>query len=108
MADDPTELDISRTSEPKYFYSNYAAITAAPEEFIFRFCIRDPDEPARIKELARVFITLGHAKRLVSAMARSLKLYEENFGEIVADPISHATPALKRKLGITDEESESK
>lgn len=37
-------------------------------------------------EVARVYLTLAHAKRLVIAMARSLKAHEELFGEINADP----------------------
>lgn len=90
------------TSETVRLYSNYAAVSATPEEVILRFCQRDMKDPNRVIEIARVFLSLPHAKRLVIAMGRSLKSYEEIFGEVPADPVQTLTPEVRKKLGVTD------
>jgi hypothetical protein len=107
MADDQTILTASQpepTSTPQtlHLFANYTALTATPEEFILRFCLRDLGDPDKATEIARVFITLGHAKRLVSAMARSLKAYEDLFGKVADDPAQHLTPEGRAVLGIKE------
>lgn len=87
------------------FYSNYAGLATTPEEFILRFGERDLKN-ARVVEVARVYLSFPHAKRLVIAMARSLKAHEEIFGEIIADPLNALSPDLKKRIGLEDTETE--
>lgn len=77
-------------------YSNYAGVQTTSEEFIFRFCQRDMNEPARPIEVARIYVSMGHAKRLLAAMAKTLQAHEELFGEIPAQPA--LTPEGKKIL----------
>jgi hypothetical protein len=81
-------------------YCNYVGMAATTEEFILRFCERDLDDPTKATELVRVFLSLAHAKRLVVAMARSLKGYEDIFGEIETDPVKGLSDDARTKLGI--------
>lgn len=107
MSADQTDQIITQpepiaTPQTLQLYANYTSLTATPEEFILRFCLRDLNDPTKATELARVFVTLPHAKRLVSAIARSIKAYEEIFGDVPVDPIQHLTPAGRIKLGVED------
>ena len=95
----PEPEEDSRTER---YYSNYAALAVTPEEFILRFGERNLKDPNKIIEAARVYLSLPHAKRLVIAMARSLKAHEETFGEIVTDPVASLDAETKKKLGITE------
>jgi hypothetical protein len=94
------EPEPTPTPQTVHLYANYTALTASPEEFILRFCLRDFNDPSKATELARVFVSLGHAKRLVIALARSIKSYEELFGEITADPLQRLTPEGRTRLGV--------
>jgi len=94
------QVQVLSSPDTQVIYSNYTAVTAAPEEFIMRFCIRNVDDPATAMETIRVFLTLAHAKRLVLAMARSVKAYEDLFGEIPIEPTEHLTEEGRARLGI--------
>ena len=82
-------------------YSNYASVAAAPEEFVFRFCVRDVDNDQAATETARIYLPVGHAKRLFLAMGRTLKAYENLFGEIAIEP--QLTAEGRKAMGLTDE-----
>lgn len=82
-------------------YANYAAVSSTPEEFVFRFCQRSLEGDERPKEVARIFVSLNHAKRLLIAMGRTLQVYEEMFGEIPIE--ATLTPEGKKKLANQQE-----
>ena len=84
------------------YYSNYTGISVTSEEFVLRFSERDMKDPDKVIETARIYLGLPHAKRLVIAMARSLKAHEATFGEIITDPVAALDPETKKKLGITE------
>jgi|SRR5882724_9195730 len=85
-------VTITNQPEPKpdsktvAIYSNYAAVFSASEEFIIRFCQKSLDDGERPVELARIYLTLSHAKRLMMAMARTIEQYETLFGQINIEP----------------------
>lgn len=111
MSDEKTEnvaqqLEPEPNSQTMRFYSNFAGIAATPEEFILRFGERDLKDHNKVIEAARVYLSFPHAKRLVIAMARSLKAHEEVFGEIIPDPITGLSAEVKKKLGIEDSEKQ--
>jgi hypothetical protein len=108
MAEGPQYLKVDAQPEPEEdsgtarYYSNYAALTITPEEFVLRFGERDLKDANKVREAARVYLNLHHAKRLVIAMTRSLKAYEQTFGEIVADPVASLDAETKKKFGIPE------
>jgi len=63
----------------KGIYANMVQIGHGPEEFILDFMNIFP--PSGIIS-ARVILSPGHMKRVVSAMQDNLKKYEEQFGTI--------------------------
>jgi hypothetical protein len=95
-----TQPEPQSTAQTLRVYCNYAGMAATPEEFILRFCDRDLDDSNKATEIVRVFLSLPHAKRLVIAMARALKGYEEIFGEIKADLVTGLSEESKTKLGV--------
>lgn len=109
MPDDP----IAYISEPKLysdsrtaiFYSNYTAVTMTPDEIIFRFAGRDLEDAAKALEVARIVVSPAHAKRLLTVLANIIKIYETNFGELVADPLQRLTPEGRKNLGIEESQS---
>jgi hypothetical protein len=82
-------------------YSNYAAVTATPEEFILRWCQREVGDPTKPIERVRVYISLWHAKRLLAALARTIQTHEELFGPIEERAL---TPEAQKKFGIEKQE----
>ncbi len=62
-------------------YSNNMSITHTREEFVLDFLMVAP--PAG-SVTARIILSPGHAKRVVSALAENLRKYEETYGTIRA------------------------
>lgn len=60
-------------------YSNNMSIAHTREEFVLDFLMVAP--PAG-SVTARIILSPGHAKRVVSALAENLRKYEESFGTI--------------------------
>ena len=111
MPDDETpelhrpEPKLHSDSRTRVFYSNYTALTMTPDEVIFRFAERDLEDPGRALEVARLFVSPGHAKRILAVLANIVRIYETNFGEILADPVERLTPEGRKKLGLDRSES---
>jgi len=61
------------------FYSNMARILNTQEEFVFDFLNIVP--PQGIVG-ARVFMSPGHAKRMVDVLQANISKYEEQYGKI--------------------------
>lgn len=92
-------------SRTMIFYSNYTAVTMTPDEVIFRFAGRDLEDPANALEVARLVVSPGHAKRILTVLANIVRIYEMNFGEIVADPLQRLTPEGRKNLGVDESQS---
>jgi hypothetical protein len=96
--------DPDPTPQTVKIYSNYAGVQITAEEFIIRFAERDPRDVGKATEIARVYVSLQHAKRLAIAMIRTIRAHEEVFGLIAEDPIKKLSPEAKAKLGIEETE----
>lgn len=103
MEENPKELrqlEVEYSPNIQPLHSNFVSINMTFEEVILHFCERDMEDDSKASELARIYITPSHAKRLVVAMARSIKTYEENFGTIIINPLEHLTPLGRERVGI--------
>jgi hypothetical protein len=87
-------------------YANVCNITATPEEVFLHFGQRDADNPMEARSIEKLCLSLPHAKRLAIALAQTLKIVEEAFGPIVADPAARLTPEIRRQLGLPPAEGE--
>jgi len=87
------ELQIKANDEElKGRYANLAMINHTKEEFSIDFINLVPPQG---QLLSRVFMSPGHAKRLLSALGDNLNKYEKEFGKIEeADPV-------KKEIGFT-------
>ncbi len=69
-------------------YSNSMLVAHGPEEFIMDWLLQSPNG-AHL--LARIIVSPGHMKRIISALEDNLNKYEEAFGAVRAaeppDPI---------------------
>ena len=76
-------------------YSNFARVTATPEEVIIDFCLNpNPFQPGRqeINVSLRLITNFYTAKRLFTALGMSLQRHEQNFGPIELDVRRRAHP----------------
>ena len=71
-------------------YANYMFVVHTKEEFILDFMVMTPPVGS---VTARVIISPGHMKRMISALTENLKKYESKFGKLTeaAEP---AKPAM--------------
>ncbi|MFH2043379.1 MAG: DUF3467 domain-containing protein [Acidobacteriota bacterium] len=95
------DIKITNTPQQITFYSNVAQIIISNEEVIIRFGLREPENPQSGTGVATAYLGLAHAKRLASALGRSINQYEKTFGEIIADPLGKLTPEQIEKIGIS-------
>lgn len=82
MAEKPTKREV-KVSFPENLrggvYSNNMVITHTKEEFILDFMMITPPVGS---VTARVIISPGHMKRMVSAFRANLEKYESKFGKL--------------------------
>lgn len=80
----PKEIKIKITDDVlKGVYANNMAVAHTREEFLLDFINIFP--PGGIVN-ARVIISPGHLKRIITALKDNMKKYEEKFGEIKEAP----------------------
>ncbi len=72
-------------------YSSNCIINATPEEIVVGFA-RDvqPERSAMVTIESRIIMSPWAAKRLVIALARTLRTFEEVYGELEVDPRKRA------------------
>ena len=75
-------------------YSNSMVVSHTREEFIMDFMMVAPPTGAVI---ARIIMSPGHLKRVISALRDNLSKYEKKFGSIEA---AAEPPAPKGKMGF--------
>jgi hypothetical protein len=93
--------------EQKVTYANLGRVIVSPEEVTLHFGIRKQDDLNVADGVAKIFITLSHAKRLVIAWTKILQQHEELFGEIVIDPLKKLTPKGKEFLEKAKENNDT-
>ncbi|MFH1597540.1 MAG: DUF3467 domain-containing protein [Patescibacteria group bacterium] len=65
----------------KGFHANMMAVAHSKEEFVLDYINVYPWQKSGIVG-ARIILTPGHLKRIISALAENLKKYEKQFGKI--------------------------
>jgi len=82
MADKPAQQEV-KISFPENLrggvYSNNMVITHTKEEFVFDFMMVTPPIGS---VTARVILSPGHTKRMLSALKSNLDKYEARFGKV--------------------------
>jgi hypothetical protein len=94
-----------RDNEPIY-YANIASIYATPEEVSIHFGLRVEGDENHGNGIAKIYLSLPHAKRLAGTLIAVINNYERNFGKIHDDPAKLLTDEGRKLLGLV-EESES-
>ena len=84
MADTPAPADA-----PKPVYANVVELTTGPYDIVLDFGFRGPESIRQGPEggyevVARVAMSLAHAKSMLPLLARVIADYEENVGPITA------------------------
>ena len=70
-------------------YANVVQMAIGPFDMVLDFGFRSPEEAARGEEgsydvVARVAMSVGHAKSMIPLLAKLIAEYEEKFGPIPA------------------------
>jgi hypothetical protein len=91
-AEDPNQLVqaelVLDDSQAHAAYSNFARVTATPEEVILDFALNpNPFQQGRqeVKVTQRLILNFYTAKRLASALVMTLQRHEGTFGQIELD-----------------------
>jgi hypothetical protein len=77
------------TDPPQPVYANIVQMTIGPFDMVLDFGFRSPEEAARGQEggydtVARVAMSVGHAKSMIPLLAKLIAEYEEKVGPIPA------------------------
>jgi hypothetical protein len=98
MSQQPNQQQIQikiSDEDMKGFYSNLMQIVHSKEEFIFDFANVMGQQGV---VGSRIFMSPGHAKRILAALTENLKKYEEQFGTINEG----SSPAQNSEFGFTN------
>jgi hypothetical protein len=100
---DPVSTEVTLSDrEAHAAYSNFARVTATPEEVIIDFALNPNPFQMGKQELRvsqRLIMNLFTAKRLCSALAMTLQRHEQTFGAIELDVRRRATGATAPGTG---------
>lgn len=76
----PTAIQVNTGDEmSRGRYSNNMLITHSPEEFMLDWLLNSPSGTHLV---ARVIVSPGHLKRIITALQESLAKYEARFGQV--------------------------
>lgn len=78
-------------------YANTSRLSIATEEVVILFGLRDTDNPTKAKNIAKIYLSLPHTKRIASVLAILIKNYEAEYGEIEADPAARSEQVRKKQ-----------
>jgi len=107
QSDNPEISTINTGTDEYVFYSNIASVSATPEEAFIHFGLRTDKEPNRGIGVARAYLSLPHAKRLLNALATVIAGYERTFGTIEVDTAKRLTPEGRELLQVQATEGEN-
>ncbi len=76
------------TEPPTVVYANVVNMTVGPYDLVMDFGFKTPEQTAKgspdYEIVARVAMSLGHAKSMLPLLARVIQSYETQVGEITA------------------------
>lgn len=92
--------EVTIHDDPKQFvgYANINGITFTPEEVIMHLALRRPDSPSEADGVAKIYLGLPHAKRIMIALAQLITQHETFFGEINVNPDTRLTEMGRKHL----------
>ncbi|HZG52773.1 MAG TPA: DUF3467 domain-containing protein [Pyrinomonadaceae bacterium] len=92
--------EITIYDSPQQFvgYANINGITFTPEEVVMHLGLRRLENLNEADGVAKIYLNLPHAKRIMLALAHLIERHEMFFGEINADPGSRLTDAGRKHL----------
>lgn len=79
-------------------YADIVAIRVTPDEAVFHFGLRKESDPNEAIGIAKMYVSIPHAKRIAHVLTTSLKEYEHMFGEIKTDVKDRLTPEGQKGL----------
>jgi hypothetical protein len=98
----PTEVNLN-DKNAHAAYSNFARVTATPEEVIIDFALNPNPFQTGKQEIDvnhRLIMNFYTAKRLCSALLMTLQRHEQTFGPIELDVRRRAQPAPTASAGV--------
>ncbi|MGI9105026.1 MAG: DUF3467 domain-containing protein [Pyrinomonadaceae bacterium] len=93
-----TEIIIYDSPQQFVGYANINGITLTPEDAIMHLGLRRPDSPNEADGVAKIYLGLPHAKRIMLALLQLITQHEQFFGEIQTDPGMRLTDAGRKQL----------
>lgn len=92
-----TRINIQRVESSDYQerYANIFFVASTQEEMGIEFGTFMPPNQQQVKVYERVYVNYYTAKRLLSAIARSVQQYEAQFGVLEVDPRKRAQEAAE-------------
>lgn len=103
MAEPPTAQDVKLLVEdnPQQFvgYATDTGLSISAEEVVLHFGLRMAAQggPMSVSGVAKLYLSLPHAKRLANVLARTIESYESTLGEIESDPNARLLRVLQEK-----------
>jgi hypothetical protein len=79
-------------------YADLVEIKVTAEEAVFHFGLRKESNPNEAVGIAKMYVSVAHAKRIARILTNSLKEYEHMFGEIKTDVKDRLTPEGQKWL----------
>ena len=88
-------------------YTNMCGVQFGPEDVLLQFAIRDTSERNNGYAVGRVYSNMSNMKRLIFILNKSLKEFEDLFGEIPMDVMERITPEGKRRMQEQQEKKDN-
>lgn len=107
MKDFPNDVAIHDSPSQFVTYSNVNGISFTPEEAVMNFARRRQSDPTQADGVAKIYLSLPHAKRIMIVLAQLVEQYEQIFGEILLEPHQRLTEEGRKILEKRQQESVS-
>jgi hypothetical protein len=79
-------------------YANLVGMVFGVDDVLLHFALRTEGDPTKAVGVAKIYLSLPHAKRIVTALKNGLEQIEKLVGEIVEDPAGKYTPEELQEL----------
>ena len=94
------KVTIQSGDDPRAAYTNVCSVSITPEELFLHFGQRSSDNPDEAAHVAKLCMSLPHAKRLVRVLQGIIGSYERLFGDVTANAEDRLTPEQRALLGL--------
>jgi hypothetical protein len=99
----PEDVIIHESENQFVGYSNINRVTVTPEEVIMLFGLRRLNSTNEADGVAKIVLSLPHAKRILFVLAQLFEEHELMFGEVHPDASARLTPfGIERVKAVQD------